>query len=394
MTRDTDDSGRSPEELRVSEERYRLLAESFNDVIWTMSLDGRITYVSPSVEQMRGFTPEEAMEQLLEEIQTPASVAVTAAYFSDLAARLAAGKVPEPFRGEIEYYCKDGSTIWTEVEVIPRLGPDGQVAEILGVTRDIRERKRAEEQVRVLNAELEERVRLRTAQLEAANHELEGFIYSAAHDLRAPLRAIDGFSQLVADDAAAKLSGDNLANLQRVRAAAQRMGRLIDHLLVLARSAGEDVVLEAVDLSVLAAAVLEELRLADRERDVRVVVREGLVAEADPTLLRIVLTDLLHNAWKFSAGRDLATIEVGEQDRDGERVFYVRDDGAGFASGAAERIFGAFQRAHTAEEFPGEGLGLASVRRLVLKQGGRVWAEGLPGIGATFFFTLPGGGPA
>ena len=389
MTLGHDARGRSIDELRVSEERHRLLAEAFNDVVWTMSIDGRITYVSPAVERMRGFTPEEAMAQPLEEIQTPESAAVTARYFSDLATRLAAGQLPEPFRGELEYYCKDGSTVWTEVEVIPRLGSDGQIAEILGVTRDISERKRAEEEVLRLNDELEERVRLRMAQLQAAHRELEGFIYAAAHDLRAPLRAIDGFSQLVADDAADTLPADDLAHLQRVRGAAQHMGRLIDHLLVLARSAGDDLEPEVVDVSALVASIVEDLRLADRSRRVDVVVQPALQVEADPTLLRLIFTNLLDNAWKFTAGRDPARIEVGGRDGDGLRTFFVRDDGAGFVPAAAERIFAAFQRAHTADEFPGEGLGLATVQRLVVKHGGRVWAEGTVGEGATFFFTLP-----
>jgi PAS domain S-box-containing protein len=389
MTREPDAPERTDEQVRISEERYRLLAESVNDVIWTMSMDGRITYVSPSVERMRGFTPAEAMAQPLEQIHPPASAAVSAAYFVDLAAKLRAGETPEPFRGELEYYRKDGSTIWTEAQVIPRFGPDGQVRDILGVTRDISARKRAETEVLRLNDELEERVRVRTAQLEAANRELEGFVYSAAHDLRAPLRAIDGFSQLVADDAAGSLPQEDLEHLQRVRTAAQRMGQLIDRLLVLARTAAKAAQPEEVDVSALAVSVLDDLRLLDRERRVDIRVQPGLTAHADPLLLNVVLTALLDNAWKFTVLRGLALVEIGALARDGGPTFYVRDNGAGFAPAEAERIFAAFQRASTAVEYPGDGLGLATVRRLVAMHGGRVWAEGEVDKGATFFFTLP-----
>jgi light-regulated signal transduction histidine kinase (bacteriophytochrome) len=330
------------------------------------------------------------MAQQLDQIHPPASAAVTMAYFVDLAARLQAGEAPQPFRGELEYFCKDGSTVWTEVEVIPHVGPDGQVIEILGVTRDISKRKRAVAEVLRLKDELEDRVRQRTAQLEEAHRELEAFIYSAAHDLRAPLRAIDGFSQLVVEDAGDKLSGEEAEHLQRVRGAAQHMGRLIDRLVVLARSAGEEVQLQSVDVTALATAILDDLHLGDRGRRVDTAVTQGLEAEADPTLLRAVLTTLLENAWKFTGGREVTRIEVGAQDVGGELVFFVRDNGAGFPPAAAQRIFGAFQRAHTAEEFPGDGLGLTVARRLVTKQGGRLWAEAGPGEGAAFFFTLPG----
>jgi len=378
-------------QLRISEERYRLLAEHFNDVVWTMSVDGRITYVSPTVQRMRGISPKEAMRQPLEEIQPPESAAVTAAYFAELAAKLEAGETPEPFRGELEYYRKDGPTVWTEVQVVPHLDEDGQVVEIIGLTRDISGRKESEEQIRRLNDELEGRVKQRTAQLEATSRELEQFIYSAAHDLRAPLRAIDGFSLLVAEDASDRLTHADVEHLQRVRLAAQRMGLLIDSLQALARSATHDVHPERVDVTALAESILGELQADGIEHVAHLDVQPGLVAEADPALLRIVLSNLLENAWKFTAGRPGARIEVGARDHDGERAFYVRDNGAGFSPGLAERIFGMFQRGHTAEEFPGEGVGLATVQRLVAKHGGRVWADGEVDRGACISFTLPEG---
>jgi len=180
-------------------------------------------------------------------------------------------------------------------------------------------------------------------------------------------------------------------HLQRVRLAAQRMGLLIDSLQALARSATHDVHPERVDVTALAESILGELQADGIEHVAHLDVQPGLVAEADPALLRIVLSNLLENAWKFTAGRPGARIEVGARDHDGERAFYVRDNGAGFSPGLAERIFGMFQRGHTAEEFPGEGVGLATVQRLVAKHGGRVWADGEVDRGACISFTLPEG---
>jgi PAS domain S-box-containing protein len=386
---DSDAGRRDEEQQRISEEQQRLLAEHANDVIWTMSLDGLITYVSPSVERMRGFTPEEAMNQPLDEILTPESMAVSMAYWQELAARSEAGLPPQEFHGEYEYYRKDGSTVWTEVQVIPHVGPGGDIIEILGVTRDISERKRAEKEIRRLNDELEERVLVRTAQLEEANAELEAFIYSASHDLRTPLRAIDGFSQMVAEDAAARLEPGDLEHLQRVRAAAQRMGLLIDRLVALSRSGGGDLVYETVDLSAMALSILEDLRLRDPGRHVQAVVQPGLSANADATLLRVILTNLLENAWKFTSRHETARIEVGAVDAGRAPAFFVRDDGAGFDMKAADRIFGAFQRYHSDDEFEGDGIGLATARRLVARHGGHLWAEAQIEKGATFSFTLP-----
>ena len=386
---DSDARRQAEEQVRISAEQRRLLAEHANDVIWTMSLDGRITCVSPSVERMRGFTPEEAMNQPLDEILTPESMAVSLAYWQELAARSEAGLRPRELHGEYEYYRKDGSTVWTEVQVIPHVGPGGDIIEILGVTQDISGRKRAEEEIRRLNDELEERVLLRTAQLEEANTELEAFICSASHDLRTPLRAIDGFSLMVAEDAAERLEPADQEHLQRVRAAAQRMGLLIDHLVVLSRSGGDDLVDEQVDLSAIAAAILEEFLFREPQRHVEVAVQPGLVADVDATLVLVILTNLLENAWKYTGPHETARIEVGAVEARGGPAFFVRDDGAGFDMKAADRIFGAFQRYQTSDEFEGDGTGLATVRRLVAKHGGRVWVEAAVEKGTTFSFTLP-----
>jgi light-regulated signal transduction histidine kinase (bacteriophytochrome) len=214
-------------------------------------------------------------------------------------------------------------------------------------------------------------------------------VYSASHDLRAPLRAIDGFSQMIVEDAADRLDADDLEHLQRVRAAARRMALLIDHLIALSRTSRQDLLLAPTDLSAMAESVLADLREAEPARRVSAVVEPGIVVHADAALLHVILTNLLANAWKFTSHNGSARIEVGARAGQDERAFFVKDDGAGFDPAKAEHLFGAFQRFHAAEEFEGDGIGLATVQRLVAKHGGRVWAEAEVDKGATFFFTLP-----
>ncbi|MEI6452754.1 MAG: ATP-binding protein, partial [Actinomycetes bacterium] len=250
-------------------------------------------------------------------------------------------------------------------------------------------RKQAEEEIRRLNAELEKHVVTRTAELAAVTTELEAFAYSTSHDLRAPLRAIDGFSLMVMEDAADVLAPEDLHHLERVRAAAQHLGDLIDDLLGLSRLARQDLDREPVDVSALAGEVAAELRAEHVPRVVEVVIAPGMTAHADPRLLRVLLRCLLDNAWKFTSKHETARVEIGVTDADGERAFFVRDDGAGFDVHYAEHLFGPFQRMHTRAEFEGDGIGLAMVQRLVNRHGGAAWAESIVEEGATFFFTLP-----
>ncbi|HKQ29916.1 MAG TPA: ATP-binding protein [Burkholderiales bacterium] len=240
--------------------------------------------------------------------------------------------------------------------------------------------------------ELEQRVLDRTAQLQAANKELEAFSYSVSHDLRAPLRAIDGFSRILLDDHGAALNADARASLDRVRRAAQRMGMLIDDLLKLASVTRTEPTPEDIDLSVLARDVLDTLQYQDPQRRVDAVLTPTLKVRGDARLLRIALENLLGNAWKFTGGQSQAKIELGMQVCDGTPpVYYVRDNGAGFDMAYASKLFAPFQRLHTAEQFPGTGIGLATVQRIVVKHGGRIWAEAMPDSGAAFYFTLEQG---
>jgi signal transduction histidine kinase len=248
--------------------------------------------------------------------------------------------------------------------------------------------RKTEGEIRKLNVELEQRVADRTTQLEAANKELESFAYSVSHDLRAPLRSIDGFGQVLVEDFGDRLGDEGRGPLQRIRAATQRMGQLIDDLLRLSQVTRSEIRSERVDLSLLARRVAGEARQREPERSVAVAVAEGVFAEGDARLLGVVFENLIGNAFKFTSKQPKPRIEFGV-DRDGGRpVYFVRDNGAGFDMAYAGKLFGAFQRLHSAAEFHGTGIGLATVQRIIHRHGGRVWAEGTVDGGATFSFTL------
>jgi len=232
------------------------------------------------------------------------------------------------------------------------------------------------------------RIRARTAQLEAANKELEAFSYSVSHDLRAPLRSIDGFSQALQEDYTARLDEEGRSHLRRVRAATQRMAHLIDDLLHLARVSRAELRSAPVDLSAVAQGVVAELRQREPRRAVEFVCVDQARVRGDPALLRVLLENLLGNAWKFTAQRRPARIEFGVSQQDGATAYFVRDNGAGFDMSYADKLFGAFQRLHSAKEFEGTGIGLATVQRIIHRHGGRVWAESAVDQGATFYFTV------
>ena len=262
--------------------------------------------------------------------------------------------------------------------------PKGEPQYLLGVSEDITERKEAEEAVRQLNIDLQKQ----SAQLQAANTELEAFSYSVSHDLRAPLRSIEGFSQALLEDYVEKLDEEGKDYLQRVRASTQRMGELIDDMLNMSRITRSDMHREPVDLTEMAQASAAELRNSAPDRDVEFVIADGLTAQGDARLLRIVMDNLLGNAWKYTSKHPRACIEFGYAQNSDQSTYFVRDDGAGFDMTYADKLFGVFQRLHRQTEFPGTGVGLATVQRIMHRHGGQVWAEAQVDKGATFYFTL------
>lgn len=266
---------------------------------------------------------------------------------------------------------------------------EGEVAELVDTFNEML--SQIEERDRSLKAshdELELRVSQRTAELTAANKELESFSYSVSHDLRAPLRSIDGFSLALLEDYGDKLDGEAQSHLSRIRAAAARMGLLIDDLLNLARVARAELHRQPVNLSSIASSIVDELRNSNPDRRIDFFVQDCMETAGDGRLLRVVLENLLGNAWKYTSKRPSARIQFAKKQLNGVEAYFVADDGAGFDPAYAGRLFGAFQRLHGVQEFPGTGVGLATVQRIIHRHGGRIWAEGAVGKGATFYFTL------
>ena len=406
---------------RTIAEQMRSLFENAPFGIFHFVPEGRLLKANPAVARMLGYASPEAL------------IAAT----SNLPTQIYAdpGKRPQIVDAmmqregwvhydEVIWRRQDGRLITVEMNGRKVLDGGGAVAYLEGFVADITQRKLAEEQlqaaqrettrllavavesrqallgtledqneaedeVRRLNAELEQRVRERTAQLEAANKELEAFSYSVSHDLRAPLRSIDGFSRILLEDYAAKLDEEGQDSLRRVRAASQRMGDLIDDMLKLSRVTRNEMQPGTVDLSALAHTIMAELEQEEPARRVEWVIADGLAVQGDAALLRVAMQNLLGNAWKFTSKQPQARIEVGATQRDRVRTHFVRDNGAGFDMAYAGKLFGAFQRQHNAAEFPGTGIGLATVQRVLHRHGGRIWAESAVGQGATFFFTLP-----
>lgn len=282
--------------------------------------------------------------------------------------------------------CRQGGGFFDTLKT-PYHGPDGQLLGLIAVSRDITQRRKVEEEVRKLNADLEHRVMERTSQLEHANRELEAFSYSVSHDLRSPLRTLDGFSQAVIEDYGDRLPEEGIRYLQTIREGAQRMGALIDDLLTFSRLSRAPLSAAKVDVGEQVAGVLEDLG-ASTMPNVQIQVAKLPPCHGDAALLRQVWTNLISNALKYSRRKDPAIIEIGFGEKDGKRAYFVKDNGAGFDMRYAAKLFGVFQRLHRAEDYEGTGVGLAIVQRIVQRHGGEVWAEGVPDKGATFYFSL------
>ena len=379
---------RHQQALHESEERYRAFFETSIDAVIMGNADGTVEAVNPAACIAFGCSEYEMKEAGGDWLRGDTLRSIRTA--------LEEGSRTGRFRGNLPFRRKDGFAFVGEVSSSRFTDPSGR-PRISVIIRDISERIRAEEEIRRLNASLEERVAARTAELEAANRELEvnnreleSFCYSVSHDLRLPLRSMNGFSEILLDDYGDVLDERARGYLGRVRNACRRMGHLIDDLLSLTRYTRQKLVPTAINLGAIATQVVEQLRAEHPERDVEVRIAPDLVATAhgDAALTRVLLRNLLTNAWKFSVQVHHPLIEIGTRRSGSENVYFVRDNGCGFDMAYAEQLFGVFNRLHVGDESEGTGIGLAIVQRIVLRHGGRVWVESAPGAGATFFFTL------
>jgi PAS domain S-box-containing protein len=378
IVRDIAARKRIEEMRRVAETQYRELVESLPIGIYRNSLSGNGHFLDVNPAMVDMFEAKSANELREYRVQDLCCDVEAASALADNLVK--EGSV----RGqELRVRTLRGREFDVSISAVLKKDPSGRTY-LDGIAEDITARKQSEAHIHSLNQALLDRA----TELEAVNTELESFSYSVSHDLRAPLRSMDGFSRILLDEYAERLDDKGRDRLGRIRAATQRMGVLIDDLLKLSRVSRVELHREAVDVSTMARDVVQELRKDEPDRDVEFSAQEGLIEAADARLLRVVLDNLLGNAWKYTGKTEGAGVEFGAYTEDGVQVFYVRDNGAGFDMTYAGKLFSAFQRLHDAGEFPGTGIGLATVQRIIRKHGGRVWAEGEVGRGASFYFTL------
>jgi PAS domain S-box-containing protein len=374
-------------QLQLREQWLAAILRSIGDGVIATDPEQRVTMMNPVAEALTGWKHEEALGRALDEILRLVTGSNGAAIESPITRALDVRGITT-LDDDAVLVGKTGDRVAIADSAAPIVGAHGAIVGGVMVFREVTDPRRAEQDVRELNLEIERRAVERTRQLEAANQELEAFSYSIAHDLRAPLRGIEGFSQVLIEEHAANLGPEGLAHLHRVRAAAARMASLIEDLLRLARSAMRPLERRPLDLSGLARQVVDGLRTLHAQRNVVADIAPEIIVDGDAALLRVVFENLIGNAWKFTLHRPVARITVGQIERDGKLVTFVRDNGVGFDVDRAVGMFGAFKRFHVASEFEGNGLGLAIAQRIVQRHGGQIWAESSVGHGATFYFTV------
>ncbi len=364
------------EQLQQSERKYRNYFDSSPVAIMVLDGSGGVLDFNPAACQLSLYPSSDLRSRSLSDLLDPSSAPSTLASFTSL-------PVPPATPATCRLRRRDGAVRELNVTAI-RLDAE----RVLAFCEDVTERVRAEEAVKRANVELEKRVRERTSQLEQANRELEAFSYSVSHDLRAPLRAVEGYSQILEEIAADRLDEESRGIVESIRRSAQRMSDLINDLLSLSKASRHDLQVGPIDMQRLATTVLEEVLGPDERSRTEVTLHSLPRAVGDEGLVRQVWVNLVGNALKFSSKRPRRTIEVGSLSTGNETAYFVRDDGVGFEPELGRKLFNVFQRLHDARDFEGTGIGLALVRRIVERHGGRVWAEGSPGAGATFWFVL------
>jgi PAS domain S-box-containing protein len=371
--RDTADSD-VDERAAANEQRFRLAAivESSDDAIIGKTLEGVVTSWNEGAHRLFGYSATEMLGQPISRLVPGDRLGEEPA----ILAKLAKGTRVEHF--DTVRLHKDGKEIHVSVTISPVRDSAGHLVGASKIVRDITERRRSEEALARA-----------TSTAEAANRELEAFSYSVAHDLRAPLRGMNGFAQVLLDTYGDKLDADGQDWLNEIVLNARKMGALIDALLSLARLTRSELSHESVDLSALVRAIAAQLSAAEPGRTVELVVEDHLVADLDPVLARALIENLVGNAWKFTGKAAHPRVEFGRVEARGEQAFFLRDNGVGFDMAFSNKLFGPFQRLHTTVEFPGTGIGLATVQRIVHRHGGRVWAIGAVDAGATVYFTFP-----
>jgi PAS domain S-box-containing protein len=368
------------------EKEYRTLIESVPDPIVRYDAELRRIYVNPAWEKASGISAAEVIGVAYTDIpKVPSPFNVE--YVQKLRLALETGTSQA---AEFNWVNAHGEELFLEYAIVPEYDPHGSIAGVLSVGRDITARKRVEAELASHRDHLEELVKARTAELEAANQELDAFAYSVSHDLRAPLRHIDGFLALLQKKLGTTLDQKGRHYMDTIAGEAERMGLLIDELLAFSRMGRQALSIQPVNLESLVRDIIRELEIDNAGRRIEWCIGELPAVSADASMLRIVLNNLITNAMKFTRSRPQARIEIGAlPDRNAETVIYVRDNGVGFDMAYADKLFGVFQRLHRADEFEGTGIGLANVHRIIVRHGGRTWAEGKPDQGAAFYFGLP-----
>ena len=365
---------KAEEELKESEERYRTFFSTSRDCVFISSLEGRwINMNDAAVDLFDYSSRDELMRVNIANLYLKPEERTK--YINTVMEQHAVKDYP------VDFLKKNGEVIHALITSTVRYDTDGNVIGTMGTIKDITERKKAEDEIFRLNESLEQRVRERTTELEA-------FSYSVSHDLRAPLRAIDGFSRALLEDYENKLDAQGRDYLMRIRTSTLFMAELIEDLLKLSRITRSDMDIVPVNLTQTARSIMDELQKSQPQRLVNINIADSLEDFADPRLIRIVLENLLGNAWKFTGKKTVAEIEFGSTKKNHKKEYFIRDNGAGFNMEYADKLFAPFQRLHNAEEYPGTGIGLATVKRIIHRHGGIVRAEGESGRGATFYFTL------